>query len=138
MGRPPRIVIDLVQRRSTAADVVGDVFSIGGAAHTGRHVGACDLHTDAMAFAEEIGRGHDLDRVFIDFAWHDLLLRFAGEQVPRLPWLRSLWIQSPVRGLEPAARNLPLMKVARKLALALAHGPYRCVGPDVLERDDPV
>src|SRR5438477_949552 len=77
MGRPSRIVIDLVQRRSTAADVVGDVFSIGGAAHAGRHVGARDLHTDAVTFAEEIGRGHDLDRVFIDFAWHDLLLGLA-------------------------------------------------------------
>src|SRR6267142_6249064 len=68
MGRPSRIVIDLVQRRSTAADVVGDVFSVGGAANASRHVSTCDLHTDAVAPAEEIGRGHDLDRVFVDFA----------------------------------------------------------------------
>src|SRR5262245_28838987 len=65
MGRPPRIVIDLVQRGATAADVVGDVLSIGGAAHASRHVGACDLHADAVTFAEEIGCRHDLDRVFI-------------------------------------------------------------------------
>src|SRR5262245_49565743 len=60
MGRPLRIVIDLVQRRSTAADVVRDVLSVGGTAHAGGNVGACDLHTDAVAPAEEIGRGHDL------------------------------------------------------------------------------
>src|SRR5262245_15458975 len=96
MGRPPRIVIDLVQRRATAADVIGDVFGIGGPAHAGRHVGACDLHTDPVTLAEEIGRGHDLDRVLVDFARHDLLLRLAGQRVPRFPWLRSLWIESAV------------------------------------------
>src|SRR5215467_4346260 len=138
MGRPSRIVIDLVQRRSAAADVIGDVFGIGGAAHAGRHIGARDLHTDAVAFAEEIGRGHDLDRIFVDLAWYDLLLCLAGQRMPRFPWLRSLRIESPVRGLQPAACHLPLMNIARKLPLAFAHCPYRCVRPDVLERDDPV
>src|SRR5262245_54302051 len=98
MGGPPRIVIDLVQRGAAAADVIGDVFGIGGAAHAGRHIGARDLHADAVTFAEEIGRRHDLDCVFIDFARHDLLLGLAGQRMPRLPWLRSLWIESPVRG----------------------------------------
>src|SRR4030095_4059764 len=123
MGRSPRIVIDLVQRRSTAADVIGDVFGIGGAAYTGRHVGACNLHTDAVAFAEEIGRRHDLDRIFIDFARYELLLGLAGQRVPRSAWLRSLRVEGPVRSLEPAARHLALMNIARKLPLALAHRP---------------
>src|SRR5262245_36064352 len=96
LGGPPRIVVDLVQRRATAADVIGDVFSIGGTAHAGRHVGARDLHADTVACAEEIGRGHDLDCVFIDFAWHDLLLCLAGQRMPWFPWFRSLWIESPV------------------------------------------
>src|SRR5205807_2312675 len=91
-----------------------------------------------MTFAEEIGGGHDLDRVFIDFAWYDLLLCLAGQRMPRFPWRRSLWIERPVRCLEPAACQLPLMKIAGKLPLALAHRPYRWIGPNVLERDDPV
>src|SRR5712671_2549709 len=138
IGRPPHVVIDLVQRRATHADVLGDVFSIGGAAHAGRHVGACDRHTDTVVLAEEIGRGHDLDRVFIDLARYDLLLCVAGQRMPRLPWLRPLWIESPMRSLEPAACQLALMNIAGKLPLALAYRPYGCIGPDVLERDDPV
>src|SRR5262249_25536424 len=96
MRRPSRIVIDLVQRRSAAADVVGDVFGIGGAAHPGRHVGARDLHADAVTLAEEIGGRHDLDRVFIDFARHNLRLCLAGQRMPRSPWLRSLRVESPM------------------------------------------
>src|SRR5262249_17494250 len=74
----------------------------------------------------------------MDLARCDLLLRLAGQAMPRSPWLRSLWIEGAVRSFEPTACQLPFMNIAGKLPLALAHRTYRCVGSDVFERYDPV
>ncbi len=49
-----RIVIDTVQHRLAAADVVRNVLDIAGAAHAGRDVEAGDLDADAMTGLEQL------------------------------------------------------------------------------------
>ena len=77
----------------------------------------------AVAAAEQVGGGHDLDGVFVDLAGNDRLLRRARQRVPRPPRLGAVGIERAVRGLEPAARDLALGQVRRQLALAFAHRP---------------
>src|SRR5262245_64844598 len=66
----PGIVIDAMQHRLAAADVIRDVLDIGGAADAGCHVEARDLDADAVVLLELVGGRHDLDGVFVDLAGH--------------------------------------------------------------------
>src|SRR5262245_43900251 len=70
----PGVVIDAMQHRLAAADVIRDVLDIGGAADAGCHVEARDLDADAVVLLEPVGGRHDLDGVFVDLAGHDGLL----------------------------------------------------------------
>src|SRR5712691_6689819 len=90
-----------MQHRLGTADVIRDVFGVGGAGDAGGQVEARDLQADAVALPEQIGRRHDLDCVFGDLAGNDGLARRARELVPRLPRLRALRIERAIRRLEP-------------------------------------
>src|SRR5262249_6475721 len=114
-----RVVVDLVQHGLAAADVVGDVFHVGGAAHAGPDVEARDLDADAMSRLEPVRGRHDLDRVLVDLSGHYRLLRRACERMPWAPRERARGIERPMRGLEPAAGELALGHLGRDLALAL-------------------
>ena len=85
MRRPFGVVIDFVQGRLAAADVVGHVFRVGCATDAGRHVGARDLEADAMAGLEQIAGRQNLDLVFLDLAGLDPLLRGSIQRVPGPP-----------------------------------------------------
>src|SRR6185312_10652439 len=132
------VVKDLVQRRAAGDDVVGHVFGVGRTGDAGRHVGARDLDADAMAAAEQVGGRQDIDRVFGDLARCHLLLRLAGQRMPRPPRLRPLGVERAMRCLQPAARQLAFAQVARQIALALAHRTHGYIRADILERDEPV
>src|SRR5262245_32209927 len=99
----PGIVIDAMQHRLAAADVIRNVLDIGGAAEAGCHVEARDLDADAVVLFEAVGGRHDLDGVFVDLAGHDGLVCRARERMPGPAGQRSFLIDRPVGGLEPAA-----------------------------------
>src|SRR5438067_12772111 len=122
MRRMLRVAIDAMQHRLAAADVIGDVLDVVGAADAGREIEAHDLEADAVSALERIRGRHDLDRIFVDLARHDRLLRFARERMPGPSGQRALAIDRAMRGLEPAARELALVQPRRDIALALARG----------------
>src|SRR6516225_2244797 len=99
----PGVVIDSVQHGLAAADVIGDVLDVGGAADAGRDVEAGDLDADAVTLLELVGGRHDLDSVFVDLAGDDGRARRARERMPRPPGQRSLRVDGAMGCLEPAA-----------------------------------
>src|SRR5262249_58275908 len=101
----PGVVIESVQEGLAAADVMRDVLEVGGASDAGRDIEAGDLDADAVTLLELIGRGHDLDGVFVDLAGDDGPARRARERMPRPPGQRSLRIDGAMGRLEPAARE---------------------------------
>ena len=124
--------------RLAAADVIRDVLDIGGAADPGCHVEARDLDADAVVLLEAVGGRHDLDGVFIDLAGHDGLVCRARERMPGPAGQRSLLIDRPVGGLEPAAGELAFVQTSGDVALAFPRSLHANVGPHVLEDDNPV
>src|SRR5262249_3548496 len=134
----PGIVIDAMQHRLAAADVIGDVLDIGGAADTGCHVETRDLDADAVLLLELVGGCHDLDGVFVDLARHDGLVCRARQWMPGPAGQRSFLIDRPVGGLEPAAGELAFVQTSGDVTLTFPRGLHADVGSYVLEDDDPV
>ena len=127
-----------MQHGLAAADVVRDVFDVGGAADAGGDVEAGDLDADAVPGLELVRGRHDLDGVFVDLAGYDRLARRARERMPRPAGQRPRRIDGAMGRLEPAARELAFVQAGCDIALAFAGGLHADVGPHVLEDDDPV
>src|SRR5207247_4618028 len=100
------IMIDLVQDGLAAADVVGNVFHIRGAADAGCDVEARNFNADTVAPFELIRGGHELDSVFVDLAGDDRFASRARERMPRPAGQRSCRVDPAAGRLEPAAREL--------------------------------
>src|SRR4029078_11559307 len=68
MRRMSCIVIDAMHHRTAGADVIGNIFDIGGAENAGRQIEAGDFDTDAMAPAEEGSHEENSERILCDIA----------------------------------------------------------------------
>jgi hypothetical protein len=60
-------MIDLVQRRPAAHNVIRNVFGICRSGDPGRHISAGDLEADSVATAKKVGGRQYFDGVFDDF-----------------------------------------------------------------------
>src|SRR3954467_8995325 len=104
------VVIDPMQHGLAAADMIRDVFDVGGTADAGGDVEARDLDTDAVPALELVRGRHDLDGVFVDLAGCDRLACRARERMPGPSGQRPRRIDGAVGRLEPAARELAFVQ----------------------------
>src|SRR5262249_23479836 len=124
----PGIVIDTMQHRLAAADVIGDILDIGGAADTGCHVETRDLDANAVVLLELVGGCHDLDGAFVYLALPDGLVCRPRERMPGPAGQRSFLINRPMGGLEPAAGELAFVQTSGDVALTFSRGLHADVG----------
>ena len=108
MGRVFLIVIDFMERRLAAANMVRDIFNIGKASGAGRDVQAGNVDTDTVSLLEQVRCGEDFDGVFVDFPGHHRFLGLPGQRVPGFPRLRPFRVQGSVGCFQPAPGQLPL------------------------------
>ena len=66
-------MVDLVEHGFTAADVVGDVFNMGGTGCPCRQIETRDIQTDPVSLLKEVRRGPE--RFALPVPWLALLLR---------------------------------------------------------------
>ena len=78
-------MIDFVQCRLAAADMIWDIFHISKSGRAGGHIQAGNINADAMSFFKQVSSGQYLDGIFIDFTRHHQLLGLSGKGVPGLP-----------------------------------------------------
>ena len=120
MGRVFIVVVDMMYRRSAAADVVRDVFNVRGTADARWRVHARDFEADAMPCLEHVGRGHDLNIVLSDLARNNRLLSFTCKRMPRPSRLGPGFVYGPMRGFKPAPGEFSFREVV---------GDVRFTGP---------
>ena len=80
------VMVNFVQCRFAAADMIGDIFHIGESRRAGGHIHAGDIDADTMSFLKQVSSSQYLDGIFIDFTGNYRLLGFSGKGVPGLPW----------------------------------------------------
>ena len=85
-------MINSVQDRLAAAEMIRNILDVGRAEDTRREIEARNLDANAMASPEQVGRRKDFDIVFVDFPRDHGSLRFAREWMPRFPSIRFVWI----------------------------------------------
>jgi hypothetical protein len=138
MARVLLVVIDFMDHRLAAANVIRRIFDIVRAGKSARQIEAGDIEANAVAGFEQVAGRQNLDPVFLDLAGLDRPLRRAGERMPRPPRLGALRINRAVRGFQPAAGQFAL---GEAVGISTSPGPrrmHRNVRADILENDDPV
>src|SRR5579864_1834759 len=118
------IMVDAMRYRPAATNVVWDVFDVGHGTRAGWHIHGGDLHTDAMSGLELVGGGEDLDAILQHLAGRHWLDGLARELVERFPGLGPLFVQGPIRRLQPSARKLPLRNIGGDRPLSLTRGDH--------------
>ena len=135
MRRPLRVVIDLVQGSSAAADVVGRCIRRWWR-RLRRSACPCSMISTQMRWPRRNRLAVAMISivVFGDFARRDFFCACAGQRCHGFHGRERFRIERAMRGLEPAPCQFALRQIFRDFALALAHGAHRDVRSDVLER----
>src|SRR5579859_7903957 len=114
--------------RPAAADMVWNVFDVSHGTRPGRHVHGRDLEAYAVSCLELVRGRDNLDAILQHFSGRYGLDRCARKLVKWLPGSGAFLVQCAIRGLEPSARELSLLKIGWDVTFALARRHHRYIG----------